>query len=338
MSEHDTCLVTGCAGFIGSHLAERLLNMGHSVVGVDNFSTGKPENMDTFQDSSRFQFHKVDITTPYLLRRLKKLHPELNRIFHLAAIVSVPYSVENPGITMETNFIASITIFAEAMEMGFISYVFAGSAAEYGNLQQLPIKEEAVKVKEEHSGLANLQESPYGMSKFLVSRYIENLHFGASLRFFNIYGPRQDPSSQYSGVISRFVDQALRNDPLTVLGDGEQSRDFVHVQDVVDAYLLAAGMLKGNRDTQAPLSGVYNVGSQIQLSINDLADKIIEIADSTAGKVHLPPRAGDIRHSLADISKFKNATGYSPKIPLQEGLSQLIDWCRNEQEALESRT
>lgn len=336
MSKSSCCLVTGCAGFVGSHLVERLLEMGHFVVGVDNFSTGKPENMDTFLEHQRFQFHMVDINTKMLLRRLKRTHPELNRIFHLAAIVSVPYSVEHPGETMETNFVASVTLFEEAVEMGFTSFVFAGSAAEYGSLQQLPLQEEAVSIKEEQTGLANLQESPYGQAKFLVSRYIESVGFGSSLRFFNIYGPRQDPSSPYSGVISRFVDLALRNEPLTIQGDGGQSRDFIHVSDVVHTYLLAAGLAPTAAGVMAPLKGIFNVGIQSSTTILKLAETIASISGCTAGLVFLDPRPGDIRHSLANIQKLQRATGFTPSVPLEDGLRQLIDWVISRQQLEET--
>lgn len=335
MHNVETCLVTGCAGFVGSHLVEHLLDMGQVVVGVDIFSTGKPENMATFRGHPRFHFHKLDINTADLLPHLKQDYPGLNRIFHLAAIVSAPFSVDNPELTMKTNFISSINMYEQSVDLGFLAYVFAGSAAEYGNLEQLPLKEEAVSIKEEQSGLANLQESPYGISKYLVSNYIDRQGFGCSLRFFNIYGPRQDPNSPYSGVISRFVDQALRNSPITIQGDGTQSRDFIYVQDVVKTYLLAAGLAKGEREKAEPLRGAFNVGSQVSLSILELADKISAISGSTAGKVFVPPRAGDIKHSLANVSKLRHATGFRPEVPLEQGLRRVIDWTRSEQQVLE---
>jgi len=326
MTESTCCLVTGCAGFVGSHLAWRLLELGHVVVGVDDFSAGRPENMAGFLQHERFHFHKVSVTTPLLLRRLRRSHPALRRIFHLAAIVSVPYSMEKPSETAETNFVASVMLFEEAMELGFDSYVFAGSAAEYGSLQQLPLAEEAVSLKEEQSGLVNLQESPYGQSKFLVSRYLEGVGFGCSLRFFNIYGPRQDPGSPYSGVITRFVDQALSGEALTVHGDGQQSRDFIHVSDVVQSYLLASGLAPTAHGRHEPLRGVFNVGRQKGTTILRLAELINDIAGSEAGVVHKPTRPGDIRHSLADIGKFRSATGFAPRVGLEQGLRQLVSW------------
>ncbi len=320
-----TCLVTGCAGFVGSHLCEALLDLGHGVVGVDDFFSGKPENMETFRERPAFLFHERDINDSDLLGDLKRRYPELRHFFHLAAVVSVAFSMEHPEETMRTNFTSSIALYEEAMALNFRSFVFAGSAAEYGNLDVLPLGEEAVSIEEATAGLENLQASPYGQSKYLVSRYIETCGFGCSLRFFNIYGPRQDAASQYSGVISRFVSLALRGESLTILGSGEQSRDFIDVSDAVEAYLVAAGM----RGSPPPLSGIYNVGTQKGTTILELAGLIGRITGNENGLCFLPPRAGDIKHSLANVEKLRRETGFEARMGLETGLRRLLDWERS---------
>jgi nucleoside-diphosphate-sugar epimerase len=321
-----TCLVTGCAGFVGSHLCEALLDMGQGVVGVDDFFSGKPENMRTFQRHPAFHFHERDINDPELLRDLKREYPDLCRIFHLAAVVSVAFSMEHPEETMRTNFTSSIALYEEAMALSFRSFVFAGSAAEYGNLDILPLGEEDVSIEEATAGLENLHASPYGQSKYLVSRYFETCGFGSSLRFFNIYGPRQDAASQYSGVISRFMSLALSGESLTILGSGEQSRDFINVSDAVEAYLVAAGM-RGR--TTPPLCGIYNVGTQKGTSILELAGLIGRITGNMNGLCFLPPRPGDIKHSLANVEKLRRETGFKARVDLETGLRRLLDWERN---------
>ncbi len=321
-----TCLVTGCAGFVGSHLCEALLALGEGVVGVDDFFSGKPENMSTFRGHPAFHFQERDINDSRLLRDLNRRYPDLCRIFHLAAVVSVPFSMEHPEETMRTNFISSIALYEEAMALNFRSYVFAGSAAEYGNLDTLPLGEEAVSIEEAHAGLENLQASPYGQSKYLVSRYIETCGFGCSLRFFNIYGPRQDAASQYSGVISRFVSLALRGESMTIMGSGEQSRDFIYISDAVESYLVAAGMRGRN---SSPLCGIYNVGTQKGTSILELAQRIGRITGNASGLCFLPPRRGDIKHSLANVEKLRLETGYEARVDLETGLRGLLDWERS---------
>ncbi len=324
-SADKSCMVTGCAGFVGSHLCEALLARGFGVVGVDNLTTGKTENMRDFLDNPNFSFYRRDIKERGLVTSLRQKHPALRNLFHLAAIVSVAYSVEHPLETMETNYTSSIALYEEASLLEFRSFVYAGSAAEYGNLEKLPLEEQDVSIKENHAGLENLQASPYGQAKYLTSRYIETCEFGSSLRFFNIYGPRQDASSPYSGVISRFVAQALNHECLTVLGSGDQSRDFIYISDAVEAYLAAAG-LRNPGDT--PLKGIFNVGTQKSTSITDLAALIEKVSGSKAGMCYLPPRKGDIKHSLADVEKLQRLSGFHPRVGLEEGLGSLIAWER----------
>ncbi|WP_243543929.1 NAD-dependent epimerase/dehydratase family protein [Pseudodesulfovibrio tunisiensis] len=314
-----TCLVTGCAGFVGSHLAERLLALGHVVVGVDNFFSGRRRNMASFAGNPDFHFHECSITEPDLLPRLRDEHPNLSQVYHLAAIVSVPYSMEHEQETMTVNWEATRTLHDQARELDFGKFVFAGSAAEYGDATALPLKEE-------HATDETRQLSPYGRAKFLSSRHIAEGGFGASLRCFNIFGPRQDPSSPYSGVVSIFMNRSIAHQPILIYGDGTQTRDFVYVSDVVNAYLLAAGITG-----EGQLSGIYNVARGEETSIVGIAMQARAIAGSTAPIDFTLPRPGDIHRSLADISRLR-AHGYAPQVEINHGLRQTMAELQREAE------
>ncbi len=309
MGKH--CLVTGCAGFVGSHLTEALLAQGCKVVGLDNLSSGKLENMAGFMGDARFCFVRGGIEDAESL--LAEAFPHgMHACFHLAAQVSVPYSVEHPEETMRTNHRCSVALLGWAEFLGAASFVFAGSAAEYGDAVSLPLKES------DAEGARRL--SPYGESKYLAGKAVEASPIGCSLRCFNIYGPRQDPSSPYSGVISRFMAQADEGLALTVQGEGSQTRDFIAVADVVQAYLMAAGF---TASPGVPLKGIYNVGTGRPTSILDLARIIIELTANQAGLTHTPARAGDIAHSLADVSRLA-VLGFSARLTLAQGLSAML--------------
>lgn len=305
------CLITGVAGFVGSHLAERLLNLGHAIVGVDNFFSGHPGNLTLLRNNPLFTFYEADIVEAGLIEKLKRNHPEIDRCFHLAAIVSVPYSLEHPEKTMEINCRVAVRLLEDAARSGFNAFVFAGSAAEYGDDQRTPLTEAWPDNSTRHL-------SPYGRAKYVASSMVANNPIGKALRFFNIYGPRQDPSSPYSGVISRFIDMAANDRPLTIFGDGLQSRDFIYVSDVVEAYIRAAGL---NGATSIP-HGVYNVGTGMSTSILELAHAVQDVFGSNAGIEFLPERAGDIRHSLADAGKFQKAAGWNATVALRDGLKK----------------
>ncbi|NDV26826.1 NAD-dependent epimerase/dehydratase family protein [Desulfovibrio sp. JC010] len=314
-----TCLVTGCAGFIGSHLTRTLLDQGHAVVGVDNFASGYAHNMKGFADHADFTFYERSITEEGLLAELKDKHPELDVVFQLAAVVSVPYSVEHPELTMQVNFEANRDMLDAAREMGFSRFVFAGSAAEYGNEDRLPVKEEYADGAE--------QLSPYGVAKYKSSSYIEKSGYGCALRFFNIFGPRQDPTSQYSGVISRFVDFGLAGKNMVIFGDGEQSRDFLYVSDVVTSYMIAAGLDEQGR---GPLTGVFNVGTGKGRSIRELAVVVAELTSAPKEIDFKSERAGDIKHSRADVSRI-TAVGFKAEVAFDEGLSRTVKWAAESQ-------
>lgn len=326
------CLVTGCAGFVGSHLTQALLDLGCRVVGVDNLLSGKMENMAGFEDHPGFVFRRASIEEPGLWDRLFPQDGPFVAVFHLAAIVSVPYSMQHEEETYEINERASLRLLAAAELNGARRFVFAGSAAEYGAEDRLPIREE-------YADETTVQLSPYGRAKYLVTRAVAESPIGVSLRFFNIYGPRQDPASPYSGVISKFMACAAEDQALTIFGNGEQSRDFVFVQDVVDAYLAAAGLRGG------PLApGIYNVGAGHPVKILTLGWLILVLT----GKPYLamtcvegeertpegeqvclfyPVRSGDIPHSVADVGRL-TAAGWSARTVLSLGLARTIAWYR----------
>lgn len=315
------CVVTGVAGFVGSHLAERLLELGCTVIGVDNFFSGKPENLATLHPHQSFSLLRQSITESGLLSRIQRQHPRLTTVFHLAAIVSVPYSLDHPEECHAVNQAATISLLEESRRLGLDTFVFAGSAAEYGAEDRMPLLEA-------YATERTKRLSPYGESKFAASRVVAGARVkprGVALRCFNIFGPRQDPSSPYSGVISRFIRMATAGDALSVFGDGLQTRDFIYVADVVEAYVTAAG-LNGSR--AAPAAGIYNIGSGTRLTVNDLARVIQGLTGQPKSISFYPQRAGDVRHSQADISGFVGATGWRPVVGLEQGLQRTIEWMR----------
>jgi len=328
----QTCIVTGCAGFVGSHLTEGLLRMGYCVIGIDNFYSGKPENMSRFVNDPSFQFHNCFIEEQDRIAPLFRDAKRLHAVFHLAAVVSVPYSMTHPEETYRINHEASINLLAMAEEAKASRFVFAGSAAEYGAEDRLP-------VREEYANEATVQLSPYGRAKYLASTATGRSPIGVSLRFFNIFGPRQDPASPYSGVISKFMSQALEDKPLTIFGNGEQSRDFVYVQDVVRAYFAAGGV-----GIQKPLpAGIYNVGTGTSVTVLSLAWLILVLtgkektamefivdddvsANSNSICQFYPLRSGDITHSVADIHRLVENSGWRAEMVLSAGLARTIAW------------
>jgi UDP-glucose 4-epimerase len=318
----DTCVLTGVAGFVGSHLAERLLALGHRVVGVDNLSTGHRANMASFERHPSFTFYERSIMESGLLTDLGRSYPEIRHVFHLAAIVSVPYSVAHSEETLAVNHQATLTLLGEARQLNFNTFVFAGSAAEYGTDARLPLRESYATATTQHL-------SPYGESKFLASTAVAKSiqPCGIALRCFNIYGPRQDPSSPYSGVISRFMECGCAGRALTVFGDGQQTRDFIYVADVVEAYVYAAG-LTAPSNPKPVTAGVYNVATGEQTSVLELATIIRDLTGNRQDLIFSPERPGDIRHSYAVVERLKQASGWVPQVSLKEGLQQTLAWAR----------
>lgn len=300
-------LVTGGAGFIGSHLVGRLLELGHEVRVLDNFSSGKRENLASYaKDVEVFEGDVRDAAA------VERAAAGCTLVFHEAAIVSVPYSVEHPIETHDVNIEGTLNVLQAARKHGVKRVVFASSAATYGEEPTLPKTE------------AMLPEpiSPYGVEKMSGELYLRCFTrvYGletVALRYFNVFGPRQDPSSAYSGVISVFAKRTLAGEPVTVFGDGQQSRDFVYVADVVQANVLAA--------TTAAASGrVYNVACGRSTTLLELAKTLGEAVGKPATVNHAEPRAGDIKHSLADITRARRELGYDPQVSLLDGLKKLI--------------
>jgi UDP-glucose 4-epimerase len=318
------CVVTGAAGFVGSHLAERLLAEDYHVIGVDNFFSGRKENLTSLLGHPDFSFFERSVTEAGLLGDLTGQYPDLQCCFHLAAIVSVPYSVDHPETAMRVNYEATVDLLREAERLGFRAFVFAGSSAEYGEERRLPLREEYATASTRHL-------SAYGRSKYLASGEVAASRYGLALRCFNIYGPRQDPTSPYSGVISRFVTMALQRQPLTLFGDGLQTRDFIYVSDVVEAYLRAVNLVKKSPKAQP---NRYNIGMGKSTSILELAETINGLVENHAGLAFCPERPGDIRFSVASVDAFRQAAGWEPQVSLREGLRRTIAWAGALQKAI----
>ncbi|AEH37649.1 NAD-dependent epimerase/dehydratase family protein [Halopiger xanaduensis] len=295
----QTVLVTGGAGFIGSHLVDTLAP--HNEVRVlDDFSTGSrshlPDDVEVFEG---------DVRDPMLLQRAAR---GVDLIFHHAAVVSVTQSVDAPRQSNRTNLEAGLLVLEQARQED-ARVVVASSAAIYGHPEELPVSERA----------ATNPTSPYGVQKLALDQYArlyEELYDvpTVALRYFNVYGPRQQ--GPYSGVISTFLEQARAGEPITIEGDGEQTRDFVHVDDVVRANLRAA--------TTANVGEAYNIGTGDRTSIRDLAETIRDATDSSSPIVHKDPRPGDIRHSRADVSKASRDLGFEATVGLESGIRSLV--------------
>ena len=309
-------LVIGGAGFIGSHLVERLLREGHSVRVFDNLTTGKRENLAAA--GKDVELVVADVRHP---ERLQQEMRGCEVVFHQAAIVSVPYSVEHPHETLDVNLRGTLNVLDAARNAGVRRVVMASSAAIYGEDPELPKRETMVPSP----------ISPYGLEKLGSEHYLAIWAklFGietVGLRYFNVFGPRQDPSSPYSGVISIFVDRILKGENPTIFGDGLHSRDFVFVADVVEANLLA-----GTRAARPPKAGdkassrVYNIGGGKRTTLNELAAALGKICGREVKPKHAEPRAGDIRDSLADISRAREELGFEPRVAVEEGLRRLVE-------------
>jgi UDP-glucose 4-epimerase len=299
-------LVTGGAGFIGSHIVERLCRDGHTVVVYDNLTSGKRSNLGF---SSEIEIIEGDIRDA---PQLDYYAAKCDVIFHEAAIVSVPYSVEHPQETHDVNIQGTLNVLQAARRQRVKRVVFASSAAVYGQEPTLP-KKESMRME---------PLSPYGVEKATSEFYLATWSelFGVetvALRYFNVFGPRQDPSSAYSGVISIFAARAIAAKKPVIYGDGNQSRDFVYVSDVVEANMLAA--------TKSGVSGkVFNVGAGKRTTLNELCAALGKISGLDFSADHQPARAGDIVHSYADIARARAELGYEPAVDVESGLEKLI--------------
>jgi UDP-glucose 4-epimerase len=299
-------VVTGGAGFIGSHLAGELAKCGYQVIILDDLSTGKRGNIEPILTQGNVQFIEGSITN---LSLVNKLFQNVDFIFHLAAMPSVPRSIDNPLVSHNVNITGTLNVLMAARDNKVGKVVYASSSATYGDTPTLPKRED----------MPSNPQSPYAVTKLASEYYCRVFQqvYGlptACLRYFNVYGPRQDPNSSYAAVIPRFIQRALKGDALEIFGDGEQTRDFTFVKDVVEANILAA---------ESGATGVFNIGTGKRVSINELARLLIKLTGKDIKPIHREPRAGDIRHSLADISKAKQF-GYNPKYNLEKGLREAI--------------
>ena len=306
-------VVTGGAGFIGSHTVDRLLGDGHRVVVLDDFRTGKRANLAHHAGSDRLDILACDVSHGIFaaLAPITDRHGPVERIVHLAAQVSVVHSVQNPLVDMQVNYGGTLHVLEYARATGVKKVVFASSAAVYGDATAMPIGEDA----------PTRPVSPYGIDKLaseLALDYYAAVHGvpATSLRFFNVYGPRQDPSSPYSGVISIFTDRARAGRPITIFGDGSQTRDFVYVGDVVRAIIAALGD-GANRV-------VANVGTGGEITVLELARSIIELCGGKSVVEHAPPRAGEILKSRARVDRLRDALGIVADTSLLDGLRETL--------------
>lgn len=306
-----TALVTGGAGFIGSHLVEALLAGGCRVSVLDDLSSGNEGNLPA--SAGHLRFIRGDIRDP---ATVADAVGGCEAVFHLAAVVSVPKTTQDPIGSAAVNEIGSLNVLEAARRAGARRLVFASSSAVYGDDPRLPKRED----------MAPKPLTPYAVQKLAVE-YHAAVYDGlyglpcVSLRFFNVFGPRQDPSSPYSGVISIFMTQALAGAPPTIHGDGRQSRDFIFVQDVVQALIAAA--------TSASAPGrIYNVGTGRAITINALWEAVADLSGSASKAVHGPPRAGDVPQSVSAIDAAAADLSFMPRVRFEKGLETTIAWYR----------
>ena len=303
-------LVTGGAGFIGSHLAEELLRRGHRVRVADSLVTGRRSNLDHIPG---VEFLEGDLAGIDFTRRAVA---GSDFVLHQAAIPSVPRSVKDPITSHRANVDATLNVLVASRDAGVKRVVFAGSSSAYGDTPTLP----------KHEGMPNFPLSPYALQKVVGEQYLQLFTrlYGletVTIRYFNVFGPRQDPSSPYSGVISVFASALLEGRPPTIYGDGEQTRDFTYIDNVVDGVLRAC---------EAPgASGeVINVATAGRISLNVLFDEMRRLIGADVKPIYAGLRPGDVRDSQADISKAGRLLGYKPVISFEEGLRRTVEWYR----------
>jgi len=304
------CLVTGGAGFIGTNLVRALLDRGDDVRVLDNFATGKRENVQDIID--RVELIEGDIRSFHIVRDAVD---GVDVIFHQAALPSVPRSIKDPITTHEVGTNGTMNILQAARDCGVRRLLFAGSSSVYGNTEALP----------KHEGMPPAPLSPYAVSK-ITGEYYCRVFFQlygletVTLRYFNVFGPRQDPNSQYSAVIPKFIDIMKRGERPTIYGNGEQSRDFTYIDNVVQANIRAATIDTG-------VAGeVFNVACGGRTTLNELVMALNDALGTRIEPIYGEPKLGDVKHSYAAIEKFENATGYRPAVPFADGVRRTAMW------------
>ena len=310
MALSSITLVTGGAGFIGSHIAGALAERGAKVRIIDNLSTGYEKNVEAF--GSKVDFMHADVGDE---RALKTALSDVELVFHEAAIPSVPRSVERPSETHQASVDATFKLLLAARDHKVRRVIYAASSSAYGDQPELPKRED----------MRPAPLSPYAVAKLVGEYYCQVFTrvYGletVSLRYFNVFGPRQDPTSQYSGVISRFMSALTTGDRPVIYGDGEHSRDFTYIANVIDANLRAA-------ESTAAVGEIINIANGHRTTLNELLETMKTVTGRSDVKArHEPPRAGDVRDSLADLTRAHALLGYQPRVSLEEGLRLTFDW------------
>jgi len=305
----EHCLVTGGAGFIGSNLTRDLLEQGYSVRVLDDFSTGREENLKDI--SAHIEIIRGDIRDP---DEVKKAVKKIDCVFHQAALPSVQRSVLDPAATHEVNARGTLNVLLAARDGGVKKVIFASSSSVYGDSETLPKSEE----------FTPAPLSPYAATKLMGENYCKIFYnlYGlktVALRYFNVFGPRQDPGSEYSAVIPNFIFALLRKKNPVIYGDGEQSRDFTYISNVTNANILAA---------RSPKSAgrILNIATGDRLTLNELARKLSGILHVDMAPQYSDPRPGDIRHSFAAVKRAEEALGYTVTVEIEEGLKKTVEW------------
>ena len=312
----NTCfLITGAAGFIGSNLVEAVLKIGHKVKALDNFSTGKRENIELFFDHPRFSFIEGDIRD---IKTCKNVCIDVDYVLHQAALGSVPRSIEHPVLYEEINIHGTLNMMQAAREAEVKRFVYASSSSVCGDSTKLP------KIEGEEGKVL----SPYALTKVVNEKYgrLYNSIYGletVGLRYFNVFGKRQDSNSTYAAVIPIFVKKLLNGQAPTINGDGRQSRDFTYIENVIEANL------KSCLAPKEACGEVYNIAYGGREYINDLYNKLCYLLKVDIDPIYGPERVGDIRHSNAEISKAKRMLGYTPSYDINKGLEVTIEWYKN---------
>ena len=301
-------LVTGGAGFIGSHLVEHLIDVGEEVVVLDDLSTGREQNMAPFM--GRVEFIKGTILDPAVCARATR---GVDYVLHQAAIPSVPRSVADPVGTHEANATGTLNMLIAARDAKVKRFVYAASSSAYGDTTELP----------KHEAIVPKPLSPYAVQKYAGECYCRAFYVNyglatIALRYFNIFGPRQDPNSLYAAVIPKFITSAVNEEPPIIFGDGDQTRDFTNVKNAVHANMLAIGA------PENALGEVYNVGCGSRITVNQLWQRIKDAVGATVDATYQPGRPGDIRDSLASLARAKQMLGYQPVVDFDTGLAETI--------------
>jgi len=309
--KYHRILVAGGAGFIGSHIVETLLETGAEVTVLDNLSTGRMSNLKGCIRNKRFHFVRGDVRNA---RHVKAAVKNADAVFNDAAVVSVRLSIDDPMLTNEVNVSGALNLLRASTDSQVRRLVQASSASVYGDAKKLPIAEDAVPNP----------LSPYAVSELAAERYAQAFHktYGLEtvcLRYFNVYGPRQS-YNPYTGAITLFINQLLNNEPVTIFGDGKQTRDFVYVEDVASANVLAL-------TRREAVGEVFNIATGAGTSVNTLVKTLGKLVDSARTKpLHTKPKPGEIKHSVASIEKARRILGYKPIFTMDSGLEQLVRW------------